>query len=118
VFEAVVAEVGRLVPADAAALSRYETDDTVTIIGGWKRSGGYVPVGTRHPLGHGTLARLVFDSRRRGRIDNYAEASGALADVVRDRSRVAVGCRGADRRRWHLWGLVGIASTTEEAFAA
>jgi GAF domain-containing protein len=33
VFQAVVAEVGRLVPADAAALSRYEMDDTLTIIG-------------------------------------------------------------------------------------
>jgi signal transduction histidine kinase len=115
VFEAVVAEVGRLVPADAAALSRYEADETVTIIGGWNRSGGYVPVGTRHPLGHGTLARLVFDSRRRGRIDNYAEASGSLADVVRH----ALGWRSAVGAPivvdGHLWGLVGIASTTDEA---
>jgi hypothetical protein len=34
VFEAVIAEVGALIPADAAALSRYETDESVTIIGG------------------------------------------------------------------------------------
>jgi GAF domain-containing protein len=34
VFEVVSAEVGRLIPADAAALSHYETDGTVTALGG------------------------------------------------------------------------------------
>ena len=44
VFEAVVTEVGQLVPgADAAALSRYETDDTLTLIGKWSRADGYAP---------------------------------------------------------------------------
>jgi hypothetical protein len=33
VFEAVIAEVGQLVPADVAGLSRFERDDTITVIG-------------------------------------------------------------------------------------
>jgi GAF domain-containing protein len=115
VFEAVVAEVGRLVPADAAALSRYETDDSVTIIGGWDKRGGYIPVGTRHPVGQGTLARLILDSHGHGRVESYADASGPLADVVRDRLswRSAVGAPIAVEGG--LWGLVAIASTTDEA---
>jgi signal transduction histidine kinase len=112
VFEAVIAEVGRLAPADAAALSRYETDDTLTVIGGWSRSGGYVPVGTRHPFETGTLGRLVFETRRPGRIDSYADAPGSLAAVVRGLGwRSAVGAPILVEGR--LWGVVGVASTTD-----
>jgi signal transduction histidine kinase len=115
VFEAVIAEVGRQVPADAAALSRYETDDTVTIIGGWSRAGGYIPAGTRHPLGRGTLGRLVSETRSPGRIESYARASGSLAGVVRDDMgwRSAVGAPIIVEGR--LWGVVGIGSTTDRA---
>jgi signal transduction histidine kinase/uncharacterized protein YoaH (UPF0181 family) len=114
VFQAVIAEVGRLVPADAAALSRYETDDTLTIIGGWSRTSGYVAVGTRHPFGPGTLGRLVFETCRPGRISSYADASGSLADVVRDQMgwRSAVGAPIVVEGR--LWGVVAIASTTDQ----
>ncbi len=113
VFQAVVAEVGRLVPADAAALSRYETDDTLTIIGAWSSADGYVPVGTRHEFGRGTLGRLVFETRRPGRISSYAGASGSLASVVRDDMgwRSAVGAPIIVEGR--LWGVVGIGSTTD-----
>jgi signal transduction histidine kinase len=113
VFQAVIAEVGRLVPADAAALSRYDTDDMLTIIGGWSRTDGYVPVGTRHAFGPGTLGRLVFETCRPGRISSYADASGSLADVVREEMgwRSAVGVPVVVEGR--LWGVVAIASTTD-----
>ena len=113
VFEAVIAEVGALIPGDAAALSRYETDESVTIIGGWSRTNGYVAVGTRHPLGSGTLARLVFETCRPGRIDSYETASGSLAGVVRDEMgwRSAVGAPIIVEGR--LWGVLGIGSTTD-----
>jgi signal transduction histidine kinase len=113
VFQAVIAEVGRLVPADAAALSRYETNDTLTIIGGWSRDGGYVPLGTRHAFGPGTLGRLVFETCRPARISSYADTSGSLADVVRDEMgwRSAVGAPIIVEGR--LWGVVAIASTTD-----
>jgi signal transduction histidine kinase len=112
VFEAVIAEVGRVVPADAAALSRYEEDDTLTIVGGWSSKDGYVPLGTRHPFGPGTLGRLVFETSRPARISSYADASGSLADVLRDEGwRSAVGAPIIVEDR--LWGVVAIASTTE-----
>jgi GAF domain-containing protein len=114
IFEAVIAEVGRLIPAaDAAALTRYETDETVTIIGGWSRTNGYVAVGARHPLGRGTLGRLVFETCRPGRIDSYEGASGSLASVVRDEMgwRSAVGAPIVVEGR--LWGVLGIGSTTD-----
>ncbi len=112
VFEAVVAEVGRLVPADAAALTRYEADGTVTVIGGWSRSGGYIPIGTRHPLGAGTLTAQIAETGRPGRRDGYLDASGSLADTVRAlgwRSSVGAPLIVEGRR----WGVLGVGSTTD-----
>ena len=112
VFEEVIGEVGRLVPADAAALSRYEPDDTLTTVGSWSRAGGYVPSGTRHALDSGTLARLIFDTRRPGRIDSYADVPGSLAAAVRDLGwRSSAGAPIIVEGR--LWGVVAAASTTD-----
>src|SRR5829696_1183395 len=115
VFEAVVTEVGQLVPgADAAALSRYETDETLTLVGKWSRTDGYVAVGARYPLVKGTVGSLIDETRRSGRVDVDAEAFRSLPAVIRDLGWVSV--VGApilvDGR---LWGLVGISSTTEQS---
>ena len=115
VFEAVVTEMGQLVPeANAAALSRYETDDTLTMIGKWSRPEGYVPVGTRYPLSEGTIGSIVSETRRPGRVDVDAEAFRSLPAVVRDLGWVSV--VGAPILvEGRLWGLVGISSTTEQS---
>jgi signal transduction histidine kinase len=114
VFEALIAEVGGVVPADAAALSRYDTDGAVTTIGFWSTADGYVPVGTRHTLDRGTLARLVFETRRPGRIDSYTWAPGSLAASVR-----AMGWRSSVGApvivEGDLWGVMGVASTTDRS---
>jgi GAF domain-containing protein len=47
VFEAVSAEVGRLIPADAAGLGRYETDGMVTTLSGWTSTGAITPASGR-----------------------------------------------------------------------
>lgn len=112
IFEAVIAEVGELIGADGAAISRYETDGTLTTIGVWSRVDGYFPVGRRHVVRAGTLAGLIFAANRPGRVDSYADAGGSLADFVRGLGwRSAVGSpiivEGA------LWGVVGVASTSD-----
>jgi GAF domain-containing protein len=113
-FEAVIGELGRLVCADAAALSRFEADDTLTTIGFWGKADGYRSAGTRHPVGAGTLARLILDSRGPSRVDSYAQAHGSLADEVRDRGwRSAVGSPVVVAGR--LWGVIAVASTTDQA---
>jgi signal transduction histidine kinase len=111
VFEAVIAEAGRHLPADAAALSRYETDGTLTTIGVWSQTGGYVPVGTPHPLGTSVLGRLIFETQRPGRINSYPGASGSHCDAARELGwRSSAGAPVVVEGR--LWGVVGVASTT------
>ena len=63
VIEAVITEAGRVVPADAAGLSRYEADGT-TALGSWSRTGGYVNVGARFPHERGTVGWLVYETGR------------------------------------------------------
>ena len=115
VFESVVTEVGQLFPgANAAALSRYEADDTLTMIGRWSRADGYVSVGARYPLVEGTVGRLIDETRRPGRVDMDAEALGSLPAVIRELGWVSV--VGAPIFvEGRLWGLVGISSTTEQS---
>ena len=115
VFEAVVTEIGRQIPgANAAALSRYETDDALTMIGKWSRSDGYVPVGSRYPLASGTVGSLVAESRQPGRVDVDMDGFHSLPEVIRDLGWLSVvGAPIIVEGR--LWGLVGISSTTERS---
>ncbi len=115
VFEVVVTAIGRLFPeANGAALSRYETDDGLTMIGKWSETDGYVPVGTRYPLVKGTIGSLISETCQPGRVDVDAEGFRSLPGVIRELGWVSV--VGAPILvEGRLWGLVGISSTTEQS---
>jgi signal transduction histidine kinase len=109
VFEAVSTEVAQLVHSEAAALTRYESDDTVTAVGGWTRTGSYEPyIGKRFPL-EGTVSALIFETRRPGRIDSYADAPGSAAAAARELGwRSSVGAPITVEGR--LWGALAVIS--------
>jgi signal transduction histidine kinase len=112
VIEAVITEAGRVVPADAAGLSRYETDGT-TAVGSWSRTGGYVHAGTRFPRERGTLSWLVSETRRPGRIDSYEGVPGEGPAAARGAGwRSSVGVPIVVEGR--LWGVMTVASTTDQ----
>jgi signal transduction histidine kinase len=116
VFQAVVTEIGQLIPeANAAALSRYETDVTLTLIGKWSRPEGYVAVGERYPLTAGTIGKLISDTHRPGRVNVDAEHRGSLPAVIRDLGWISVVVGAPILVAGRLWGLVGIASPAEES---
>jgi GAF domain-containing protein len=112
VFAAVAAEVRRVHAVDLTVMCRYDPDGLLTYVG-WSQSGQEGPVGVRVPLGGRNVARLVFDTGRPARIDDYGEASGPAADVVRPlglRAAVGVPVNVAGR----LWGVMTVASTGEQ----
>jgi signal transduction histidine kinase len=110
VFAAVSAEVAELVPADAAALTRFEADGTVTALGGWTR-GGYAHVGTRFAR-EGTVSGLIFKTRRTGRIDNYEAEPGSAAAAAREMGwHSSVGAPITVEGR--LWGVLAVVSTSD-----
>jgi signal transduction histidine kinase len=116
VFAAVAEEVGRLLGTDLAAMLRFELDETVTVVAGWSREGGQLPVGTRYPI-EGTLSALMLRTGRPARIDRYADAAGRVAALARQLGiRSSVGCPITVEGR--LWGAATVSSKRPEPLPA
>jgi signal transduction histidine kinase len=118
-FAAVTEEVGRVLRIDTAAMARYESDETMTSVAIWSRTGGTLPAaGSRHRLGGQNVSTLVFETGRPARIDSYAgDASGSIADEIRTVGvRSAVGAPISVEGR--LWGVIHAASTREQPLPA
>jgi signal transduction histidine kinase/uncharacterized protein YoaH (UPF0181 family) len=107
-FEAVSAEVAQLVRAEGAALTRFEPDGTVTALGGWTKTGGYVHSGTRFDL-QGTVSGRVFEAGGPARIHDYETEPGEAAAAARDMGwRSSVGAPITLDGR--LWGVLAVVS--------
>jgi signal transduction histidine kinase len=111
VFASVTAEVGRVLSADVTLMSRYDPEDTATIVGVWGSAGADAPtgVGTRFELGGRNVHTLVSRTGRLARTDR-AEASGPATDAFRlwsISSCVGVPISVEDR----LWGVMIVVST-------
>jgi len=114
VFAAVAEEAGRVLGTDFTFLSRYSPDDAATIVGGWSRTGTAQPVslGTRWDLRGRNLHTLLFKTHQPARIDEYASASGPVADAAREIGlRAAVGVPISVEGR--LWGNMVAGSRRE-----
>ena len=67
-------------------------DGAVTVVASWSSTGAAFPVGTRWRLGGRNVPTLVFQTHRPARIDDYADASGPVAEAAREFGlRAAVG---------------------------
>jgi signal transduction histidine kinase len=112
VFAAVTKEAARLLGADHAAMGRYDPDGTARVVASWDSTGAAFPVGTRSSLGGQNLHTTIFQTRRAARIDDYAVASGPLAELSRELGlRAAVGVPVSVEGR--LWGLMVVASRAQ-----
>ena len=117
VFAAVAGEVGRLLGSDLASMLRFEPDETVTVVAGWSREGGQLPVGTRYPIEEGSLSASMLRTGRPARIDRYADAAGRIAASARQLGiRSSVGCPITVEGR--LWGAATVSSKRPEPLPA
>ena len=109
VFAVVTEEAGRLLHADHATMSRNDPAGARTVVAAWDSTGLAFPVGTRWSLGGHNLQSIVSQTGRPARIDNYADASGPVADAVRELgTRAAVGVPVSVEGR--LWGTLMVGS--------
>ncbi len=115
-FAAVTEEVGRLIAVDFVRLARYDSDDSLTVVAAWSRTGEDFPVDSRWPLaGAGTLS--ASRTGRPARIDNIADASEPIAVDAREhgiRSAAAVPIIVEDR----IWGVMLTGSSQKRAPSA
>jgi signal transduction histidine kinase len=114
VFEQVTREVGDLLGAPGASLLRYEDDGTATVVGTWSETADpRLPVGTGVALEGDSVIARVQQSGEVQRLESYEEASGPLAETLREsgyRSAVAAPVNVGGR----LWGALVAATTHEE----
>jgi len=83
-FSAVTEEIGGLLGTDGTQMVRYGPRDEVTYVAGWSKGVGHIPEGTRSTLEGENVAGLVFRTGRPARIDDYANATGPIAALVRE----------------------------------
>jgi GAF domain-containing protein len=83
-FAAVVEEVARLLPAEFAAMGRYESDGAMTCVATSSQVGERFPVGSRWTLEGKNVSALVAQTGRPARIDSYADATGSLGTALRE----------------------------------
>ena len=105
VFSAVVGEAAGILGADFAGMSRYEPDGSQTVVAAWPPDRVHVRMGTRLPMYEGAnVARMVLESKRPARIDDWSAETGPVAESVQRlgvRSSVAAPIEVAGR----LWGV-------------
>jgi signal transduction histidine kinase len=114
VFDAVVHELRRLMGVDAAALARYEADETATLLALSAEADARVamPGDKLDTEGHNVTAS-VLRTGRPARIDDYSKATGGKhvrqAREAGIQSMVGAPVQVRDR----LWGLLGVYSMHE-----
>jgi signal transduction histidine kinase len=112
VLTAVTGEAGRLLHADHAAMARYDPDSSAAVVASWSSTGAAFPVGIRWSPGGQNLHMTIFQTRRAARMDDYAEASGPVVELVREiGTRAGVGVPVSVEGR--LWGVMVVESRTE-----
>jgi signal transduction histidine kinase len=109
VLTAVTEEAGRLLQTDYAAMNRYDSDGTATVVASWSSTGAAFPVATRWSPGGQNIHTMVLETGRPARIDDLAAGSGTVVEVGLEFGlRAAVGVPISVEGR--LWGVMIVAS--------
>ena len=120
VFAAVTAEVRRVLGAFDTNMVRYDADGAVTLLAASRGADSVssLGVGARASLGGHNVTTLVFQTQRSARMDDYADASGPVYELVHGREqrlgrgpRSAVGVPISVAGR--LWGVMVVSSVSE-----
>jgi len=112
VLTAVTEEAGRLLHADLATMNRYGPDGSITMIATWSSTGTAFSASGGAKLGGRNLQTMIFHTHRPARIDDYASASGKIADAAREYGlRAAVGVPVSVEGQ--LWGCMVVGSRAE-----
>jgi signal transduction histidine kinase len=115
IFMAVGEEVARLLQADLGGVTRYEPDQSLTLVAAWGEGRKLVPVGTRVGLEGESAATTMLRSGLPVRIASYEGLSGPAAALMRELGiRSSVGAPIVVDGR--VWGTISVASKKPEPF--
>jgi signal transduction histidine kinase len=112
VFDAVTAEIERLLDADGVTLGRYEPGEEVTVVAHRGAGAEITPPGTRVSHQGQNVTTLVRRSRAPARAEHYQDTNGAVAQFLRS-SGVRVSVAAPVVVDGRVWG-VALAYWTRE----
>jgi signal transduction histidine kinase len=116
VFERVCAEVGTVLGIESTNLTRFESDDTQTVLAGWSVHGAPVfPVGPGVPLDGKAAVAKVRLSGRPERVDDYNGLTGELPERIR-RAGIASAVAVPITVAGELWGTLVASSGRPHGF--
>jgi PAS domain S-box-containing protein len=105
IFDAVAAEMQRVLGADGVSLSRYEPGDEVTVVAHRGPGADHVPAGTRVRHEGENVTTLVRRSGLPARMERYEDTEGAVAELVKTLGvRASVAAPIVVNRQ--IWGVV------------
>ncbi len=113
-FDAVAAEVGSLLDADLATLFRYENEDTVKMLSIWTADGVSLETPETWRVEELGLSRSTAEDNWPGRVDDWTQFSGPLAQFVRHDAGVTSSVSSPILVEGRLWGALAVHSTQEE----
>jgi signal transduction histidine kinase len=117
VFTVIAEEIGQLLGTEEIRMLRYEEERSAVVVASWGRAKDLFPVGSRLGLVGENAASRLFRTGQPVRIDEYAGASGPIAESVR-----SIGIRSAAATpvlvEGRLWGAMVTATTQDEPLPA
>jgi signal transduction histidine kinase len=117
-FRGVAAEVGTLLGADLATLFRYEDEDTVRMLSIWTADSVGLETPETWKVGELGLSRTTAADNWPGRVDDWTQFSGPLAQFVRDDARVTSSVSSPIVVEGQLWGGLAVHTTQDEPLPA
>jgi len=108
-FGAVAEEVGRLHSVDHAYVTRFDSEETVTVMARWTETGEALPVELPRRFAAGPMSAAVRETGGPVRLDTYSDpAAGAIEAGSRSSVAAPITVEG------NLWGCISAASTNPE----
>ena len=113
-FRGVAAEVGTLLGAELATLFRYEDEDTVRMLSIWTADDVRLETPETWRVEELGLSRSTAEDNWPGRVDDWTQFSGPLAQFVRDDAGVTSSVSSPILVEGRLWGALAVHSTRDE----
>jgi signal transduction histidine kinase len=116
-WERVLTEVGELCQASRASLIRFDSADSMSLLGFWARSGPQEELAARWPLAGNSLSAQVAREQAVVRIEDWSALEGETAAAVRERLPIGTSVMAPVFAGGDLWGGLGVHSPPGEVLA-
>jgi signal transduction histidine kinase len=114
VFAAVAEEIERLTGAEEIRMLRYEDDRGAVVVACAGMHPDVFPTGSRHRLGGDNAASAVYRTGRPARFDDYARATGPIAETARRTGGLRAIAGAPIWVEGRLWGVMVTGTTGAE----